>query len=118
MHGDGGGSKVRWVERGEKGRIQENLGELVGGMVEGWKWEQGVNILIKEAILGFARDFILVGFPGPRRGSQIISCAAEERVPELVLSHSHTDEHFTYHHRTFIWRWMEIETETHIGALD
>ena len=23
-----------------------------------------------------------------------------------------------YHHRTFIWRWMEIETETHIGTWD
>ena len=44
--------------------------------------------------------------------------AAEERVPELALSHSHTDEYFAYHHITFIWRWMEIETETHIGALD
>ena len=22
------------------------------------------------------------------------------------------------YHRTFIWRWMEIETETHIGTLD
>ena len=25
---------------------------------------------------------------------------------------------FACHHRTFIWRWMEIETETHIGTLD
>ena len=23
-----------------------------------------------------------------------------------------------YHHRIFIWLWMEIETETHIEALD
>ena len=31
---------------------------------------------------------------------------------------AHNDEYFAYHHRTFIWCWMEIETETHIGALD
>ena len=43
---------------------------------------------------------------------------AEEKVPELALAHNHTDEYFAYHHRTFIWRWMEIETETHIGTLD
>ena len=105
----------------EKGE-GEDLGEL-GGM--GWVgWRKGgygsreVNILIKEAILGFSRDLILEGFPGPRRGPQIVPWAAEERVPEVVLSHSHTDEYLAYHHRTFIWRWMEIETETHIGALD
>ena len=42
----------------------------------------------------------------------------EERVPELALAHNHTDEYFAYHHRSFIWRWMEMETETHIGTLD
>ena len=42
----------------------------------------------------------------------------EERVPELAFSHSHTDEYLAYHHRNFIWRWMEIVTETHTGALD
>ena len=105
-------------EKGER----EDSGKL-GGM--GWVgWRKGgygsreVNILIKGAILGFARDLILEGFPGPRRGPQILPQAAEERVPELALSHSHTDEYFAYHHRTFIWRWMEIETETHTGALD
>ena len=76
-----------------------------------------VYISTKGAILGFARDLILQRFPGPRRGSQIVPWAAEERVPELALSHDHTDECFACHHRTFIWRWMEIETETHIGAL-
>ena len=81
-------------------------------------WSREVIILIKGAILGFARDFTLEGFPGPRRGPQIVPWAAEERVPELALSHSHTDEYLAYHHRTLIWRWMEIETETHIGALD
>ena len=39
-------------------------------------------------------------------------------MPELALSHSLTDEYLAYHHRTFIWRWMEIETETHIKELD
>ena len=39
-------------------------------------------------------------------------------MPELALAHNHTDEYFACHHRTFIWRRMEIETETHIGALD
>ena len=87
-------------------------------------WRKGgygsreVNILIKGAILGLARDLTLEGFPGPRRGPQIVPWAAEERVPELALSQSHTDEYLAYHHRTFIWRWMERETETHIGALD
>ena len=77
-----------------------------------------VNILIKGAILGFARDLILEGFPGPSIGPQIVPWAAEERVPELALAHNHTDEYFACHHRTFIWQWMEIETETHIAALD
>ena len=39
-------------------------------------------------------------------------------MPELTLSYSYTDEYLAYHHRTFIWQWMEIETETHIEALD
>ena len=51
------------------------------GKGEGWGWRGGmrwerkdgygsreVNILIKGGILGFARDLILEGFPGPRRG--------------------------------------------------
>ena len=42
----------------------------------------------------------------------------QQRVLGLALSHSHTDEYLAYHHRTFIWRWMEIETETHIKALE
>ena len=77
-----------------------------------------VNILIKKAILGFARDLTLEGFPGPRGCPQLVPWAAEERVPELALSHCHTDEYLAYHHRTFILRWMKIETESHIGALD
>ena len=37
---------------------------------------------------------------------------------ELALSYSHTDEYLAYHHRPFTWRWMKLETETHIGAQD
>ena len=36
----------------------------------------------------------------------------------MTLSYSHTDEYLANHHRTFIWRWMEIETESHAGAPD
>ena len=56
----------------------------------------------------------LEGFPGPRRGPQIVPWAAEERVPELAFSHTTLMNilHIT------IWQWMERETETHIGALD
>ena len=75
----------------EKGE-GEDSGEL-GGM--GWVvWRKGgcgsreVNILIKGAILGFARGLTLEGFPGPRRGPQIVPWAAEERVPELALVHN------------------------------
>ena len=113
-----GGCKGRWVERREKGRIGESLGKW-----DGWDGrygsKEGYNST-KAATLGFARDLILEGFPGPMRGPQIVPWAAEERVPELALSHCHTDEYLTYHHRTFIWQWMETETETetHIGALD
>ena len=71
-----------------------------------------VYISTQGAILGFARDLILEGFPGPTSDPQIGPWAAEKRVPELALSHSHTDEYFAYHHRTFIWRWVGIETET------
>ena len=38
------------------------------------------------------------------------------RVPELALTHDHTDECFAYHHRSFIWRRTAIQTETHNGA--
>ena len=92
MHGGvGGGNKGRWLGRGE-----------------GWRKDgygsREVYISTKGAILGFARDLILEGFPGPRRGPQIVLWAAEERAPELALAHNHTDEYFACHHRTFIWR--------------
>ena len=77
-----------------------------------------VYISTKGAILGLAKDLFLEGVSGPRRSSQIVPWAAEERVPELALAHNHTDEYFACHYRTFIWRRMEIETETHIGTLD
>ena len=115
--GVGGGCKRRWLERREKARIGLAWGNGMGGMEEGWIWEQGCKYL-KGAILGFARDLSLEGFSGPRRGPHIVPWAAEKRVPELTLAHSHTDEYLVYHHKTFIWRWMEIETETHIGAQD
>ena len=88
-----------------------------GGRKDGYGSRE-VYISTKGVILGFARDLILKGFPDPRTGPQIVPWAAEERVLELALSHSHTDEYLAYHHRTFIWRWMEIETEIHIGTLD
>ena len=87
-----------------------------GGRKDGYGiWE--VYFSTKGVILGFTRDLIIKGIPGPRRDPQIVLWT-EERVPEPVLAHNHTDEYFAYHHRTFIWRWMEIETETHIGTLD
>ena len=88
----------------------------------GWRKDgygsREVNISTKGAILGFVRDLILEGVPGPRRDPQPVPWAAEERVYELALSHSHTDEYCAYHHRIFIQQWMDIETETHTGALD
>ena len=94
---------------------------MAWGIGRGWKDGYGtreVYISTKGAILGFARVLILEGFPGPRRGPQIVPWTAEKSVPKLALAHNHTDEYFVYHHRTFIWRWMEIESETHIGTLD
>ena len=94
------------------------MGEWDGGGRKDRCGSRKVYISTKEVILGFARDLNLEGFPGPRRGSQIVPWAAEKSVPELALVHNHTDEYFAYHHRSFIGRWMEIETETHIGTLD
>ena len=42
-----------------------------GGRKDGYGSRE-VYISAKGAILGFARDLILEGFPGPRRGSQIV----------------------------------------------
>ena len=43
--GLGGGYKGSWVERREKGRIPDSLGNGMGGMEEGWIWEQGSKYL-------------------------------------------------------------------------
>ena len=93
-------------ERGE-GEDWGWLGGMGGGGRKDGSGSREVYISTKGAILGFARDLILEGFPGPRRGPQIVPWAAEERVPELALAHNHTDEYFACHHRTFIsdgWR--------------
>ena len=98
----------------------EDWGWLEGvgkGREEGWIWVQGRIYFNKGVILGFTGDVIINGIPGPRRDPQIVLWT-EERVPELALAHNHTDEYFAYHHRSFSWRWMEMETETHIGTLD
>ena len=87
----------------------------------GWrKDEYGIReeyISTKGVILGFTGDLIIYGIPGPKRDPQIVLWT-EERVPEPALTHNHTVEYFAYHHRSFIWRWMAIQTETHIGAPD
>ena len=105
-------------EKGEGGELGIAWGNGMGGGSKDGYGSREVYLSTKGAILGFAGDLILEGFPGPRRGPQIVPWAAEESVSELVLAHNHTDEYFAYHHRTFIWRWVEIETETHIGTLD
>ena len=52
------------IEKGER----EDSGELWGMGWVGWRkggyGSREVNILIKEAILGLARDLTLEGFPG------------------------------------------------------
>ena len=84
----GGGEKERVMVR-EKGvgEVWGKLGELwLGGGRKNGYGSRDVYISTKGAILGFARDFILEGFPGPRRGPQVVPWAAEERVPELALA--------------------------------
>ena len=108
--------KGRGLERREQGRNGECLGHWEWGRKDGYGIREEY-ISTKGVILGFTRDLIINGIPGPRRDPQIVLWT-EERVPEPALAHNHTDEYFAYHHRTFIWRWMEIETETHIGTLD
>ena len=80
----GGGSWKEGERVREKGAWQD-WGKL-GGMGWGGGRKDGygsreVYISTKEAILGFARDLILEGFPSPRRGPQIVPWAAEKRVP-------------------------------------
>ena len=66
----GGRGEVRWGE-GERGRETgegKDWGELGGMGRLGWRkggyGSREVNILIKGAILGLARDWTLEGFPG------------------------------------------------------
>ena len=44
----------------------------------------------------------------PRRWPQLVTWAADERAPELVLSYSHTDQYLAYHLRTHIWQWCRL----------
>ena len=97
--------------------MREAWGIGMGGRRKDEYGIREVYISTKGVILGFTRDLITKGIPGPRRDTQIVLWT-EERVPEPALAHNHTDEYFAYHHRTFLWRWMEIETETHVETLD
>ena len=101
--GGGSGSKGGWLGRGERWRIGDGLWEWEGEGRKDGSGSREVYISTKGVILGFARDLILEGFPGPRRDPQIVLWAVEERVTELALVHNHTDEYFACHHRTFIW---------------
>ena len=103
--------------------MEEEMTHFYRGRTE-WRVSKRVTHGIREeyistkgVILGFTGDLIINGIPGPRRDPQIVLWT-EERVPEPALAHNHTDEYFAYHHRSFIWRWMAIQTETHIGAPD
>ena len=103
---------------GRRGRLQRAWG------VEWLRWKKGgygsreEDILIKGAILELA-SLDSRGVPRCSKGyPQLGPWAVEERVPKLALSQSHTDEYLEYNHTTSVWRWMEIESETHIGALD
>ena len=42
----------------------------------------------------------------------------EERVPELALSRSQTDDYLEHYHRIFVCRQIKIESESHMGVLD
>ena len=90
--------------------------EIGGGRKDGYGIREEY-ISTKAVFLVFTGDLIIYGIPGPRRDPQIVLWT-EERVPESALAYNHTDEDFAYHHRSFIRRWMAIQTETHIGAPD
>ena len=109
------GERVR-----EKG-VGEEWGKIGG---QGWGEGEWIDMgsgkyipQLRESFWWFTRDLSIKGIPGPRRDPQIVLWTAE-RVSKPALAHNHTDEYFAYHHRTFIRRWMAVETETHIGALD
>ena len=87
-----------------------------GGRKDGYEIREEY-ISTKGVILGFTGDLIIYGIPGPRRDPQMFLWT-EERVPEPALTHNHTDQYFACHHRTLIWRWMEMEAENHVGTRD
>ena len=61
--GVGGGSKGRWLGRGERARFGDGLGEWEGGGRKDGYGSREVYIATKRAILEFARHLILEGFP-------------------------------------------------------
>ena len=89
------------------------------GIKEGLLEEQGSTHLNYGSHLSVGK---ILGHRGarrcPRRCPHLLRGAAEDREPEMTLSYNHTDEYLAYQHRTFIWRSMEIETETHTRAPD
>ena len=86
-----GGIRGDGEREGRRGGFGIAWGNGMGGWRKDGYGSREVNISTKGAILGFARDLILEGFTGSRRGPQIVPWAAEERVPELAFSHSHND---------------------------
>ena len=65
------------------------MGNARGDWEGGWRKDRyGIReeyISTKGVSLGFTRDLIINGIPGPRRNSQIVLWT-EERVPELALA--------------------------------
>ena len=55
------------------------------GWRKGGNGSSKINILIKGAILEFARDLSLEEFPGPWRGPQIFPWEADEMVPDGLV---------------------------------
>ena len=94
------GEKVRDKELGKEweSSVDRDVGE--GGRMNMGSGEEYSST--KGVIFGITGDLIIYGIPGPRRDPQIVLWT-EERVPEPALAHNHTDEYFTYHHRSFIW---------------
>ena len=60
-----------------------------GGRKDGYGIRE-VYTSTKGVILGFTRDLIIKGIPGPRRDPQMVLWT-EERVPEPAVVHNHTD---------------------------
>ena len=112
-----GGGRGEGREKGERKDWQEL------GRVGVWRWRKGRYRSREEENLHLGSHFRV----GKRLGSrgdprcpwgchQLGPWAAEQRGPELALPHYHTDDYLGYHHRIFVQRQMEIETETLIRA--